>query len=78
MEVIERLTAVQARVREANALEQDLAAQVKKLHNETYAPLCERKKLATREAEAARKELKALLDENQELVEAVKGLKRSK
>lgn len=76
MDTITLLAAAQKRVRDASALESDLAAQVKKLHNETYAPLCERKKLATKEADAARKELKALLDENQELVEAVKGLRK--
>lgn len=75
-EVIQLLSLAQAEVREAAAEEARLAAEVKELHNTLYAPLCERKKFATRRADAARKALKELLGQNAELVEAVKGLRK--
>lgn len=76
METIQLLTAAQARVKVASAEEARLAAEVKELHNTLYYPLCEQKKFATREADAARKALKELLAANSELVEAVRGLRK--
>lgn len=72
---IEQLSSAQAAVREAERLYTEQFLAVKKHHNGVYQPMWEEKKRREKVLTAAQDALKAVMVANQDLVDAIKGLK---
>lgn len=72
---IQQLSDAQASVREAEKAYTEQFLLVKKHHNEVYQPMWEEKKRREKALVDAQATLKAVMAENQDLVDAIKGLK---
>lgn len=75
MNPIEQLSIAQAAVREAEKAYAEQFLAVKKHHNEVYQPMWEEKKRREKTLLTAQDALKAIMAANQDLVDAIKGLK---
>lgn len=75
---LENLQLVKESYEEARQAYEEKAAEVKKFHNEIYAPMCDEKRRLKAEFEAAELELKAALKENEALLEVVRGMSRKR
>ena len=72
--VIQAMMDLSDRVDAAKAEAKRLDAEVKRMHNEIYGPLCIAKKLAHEDVEDLVKQLSTLIAENKTLFDAIKKI----
>ena len=77
-EMITKLGELLEELSMAQSIFDDLHTELKKFHNEIYAPMCERKKAARLEVERVKTEIEAIRDGNTKIFDAIAMLARRK
>lgn len=72
--ILVELINLMTRLHDANKAHDEVAAEVKKMHNEIYAPLCERKKELRLQVQDLNDKIQALKDEHPQVVALAKML----